>query len=620
MAGVASGLDEAHRNGQWARLIFGTLRSAGVSDVFISPGSRSTPFVWQALLTPGLRCHAVIDERCAAFAALGFARSTGRPAALVCTSGSATAHYLPAIIEAELAFLPLLAITVDRPLEAQHSGTAQSIDQVKLYGDHVRRYFELGLPDATPGALLGVRRAVTQAVAISLSPLPGPVHLNARVRKPLEPVTAATRDQAALTARVDALLATPVTRHVRGPAIPCALAVRELARALVAARSGAVILGPLAPDRGVLADRLGRLASEIGLPILAEATSQLRFALASHPYACPEFSWLLASQRFRRDHAPDVLVYFGSPPTCAEFERWALESDAARYIVCDYGSPDPPGTARMILQGEAALCLEALQREVTALARPRRPQQRAFAAAFIAATKNCRAMVAEELAREPGLAEGAAVACIAQCLPDGAQWMLGNSLPVRDVDAYVTVASRVRVLSQRGANGIDGLVSGAAGSALAVQAPTLLLLGDVSLLHDLGGLAIARNVQAPLVIAVLDNEGGRIFDQLPVRKLYQSEPAVERFWRTAPACALAHAALLFGIRHAVAATIAELSAATAEALATHAVTLLHVRVTPDSARTVRERVLARLASSLAPPTPACALPAAPQPLPLGEGA
>jgi len=196
-------------------------------------------------------------------------------------------------------------------------------------------------------------------------------------------------------------------------------------------------------------------------------------------------------------------------------------------------------------------------------------------------------------------------------LPDGAHWVLGNSLPIRDVDAYVTAAAKVRVLSQRGANGIDGLVSGAAGSALAIQAPTLLLLGDVSLLHDVGGLAFAREVQQPFVIAVLDNGGGRIFDQLPVRDLYQREPAVERFWRTSPGCDLAHAAQLFGIRYAAATTLEALSAATADALTCNAATLLHAQVAPDSARTVRERVLARLASSHAPTAPAGALAATP---------
>jgi 2-succinyl-5-enolpyruvyl-6-hydroxy-3-cyclohexene-1-carboxylate synthase len=599
MAGDAGERDDAHLNGQWARLIFGTLVSAGLSDVFISPGSRSTPLAWQALRTAGLRCHPVVDERCAAFAALGFARATGRPAALLCTSGSAAAHYLPAIVEAALAYLPLLAITVDRPFDVQHSGTAQSIDQMKLYGDQVRRYFELGLPDRTQGGLIGLRRAVTQAVAISLAPLPGPVHLNVRARKPLEPVGAATAAQAALEERVDSLLATPVTRHVPLAANPCMLAVRDLARALVTARAGALILGPMPPQDAALADCMGRLASEIGFPIMAEATSQMRFALCGHALACPEFGWLLASPPFRHAHEPDVLLYFGTSPTSAELERWARESRSGRYIVCDYGSPDPLGDARMMLHGGAVLTLPALLHEVTALASPPSPPQRAFAAAFIAAAKRCRAIVADESARESGLAEGAAVACIAQRLPHGAQWVLGNSLPIRDVDAYVPVAARLRVLSQRGANGIDGLVSGAAGSALAVNAPTLLLVGDVSLMHDLGGLAIAREVQGPFVIAVLDNGGGRIFDQLPVRELYATEPATQRFWRTEPGGDLAHAAPLFGIRYAAATTLDELSAATEDALQTNGVTLLHARVTPDSARVVRERVLARLAAAAA---------------------
>jgi hypothetical protein len=214
MPATGGGQDDAHLLGEWARLLFGTVCAAGVSDLFISPGSRSTPFAWAALHTRGLACHAVIDERSAAFMALGYARATGRPAALLCTSGSAPAHYFPALIEAELAFLPLLVITADRPFEAQHSGAAQSIDQVKLYGDHVRRYFELGLPDAAQSGLVGMRRAVTQAVAIARGPLPGPVHLNARARKPLEPRGAAGDEQSALTLRVGALLAAPLTRHV----------------------------------------------------------------------------------------------------------------------------------------------------------------------------------------------------------------------------------------------------------------------------------------------------------------------------------------------------------------------------------------------------------------------
>jgi len=597
MGTTAAAGDDAHLLGEWARLLFGTLQAAGVTDVFVSPGSRSTPFTWQALKTRGLHCHAIIDERCAAFAALGFVRATGRPVALLCTSGSAPAHYFPALIEAALTFLPLLVISADRPFETQYSGAAQSIDQVKLYGDHVRRYFELGLPDAAQSALIGLRRAVTQAVAISRGPLPGPVHLNARARKPLEPQAAINNEQTALTVRVDALLAAPLTRHALTQAAPMREVLREIAHALAAAHAGAIVVGPLPPERKAMAGQLAQLATALGFPILAEASSQTRFSLGSHPLACPEFGWLLCSERSRRRHAPDQLLCLGATPTCSDFERWALDSGASRYVLCEHESPDPLGTARVIAHGDLASSLDALRRELASMNHQPHTQQRAFAAALLEGGRACRTLVTEEAGREAGLAEGAAVACIAKALPSGAQWVLGNSLPIRDVDAYVVSGADVVILSQRGANGIDGLVSGAAGSALGTRLPTLLLLGDVSLLHDLGGLAVARLVRTPLVLAVLDNDGGRIFDQLPVHELYAAEAGLAHFWHTSPGCDLEYAARLFGLKYASPTTEAALSAATREALQTHSVTLLHVRVGPDSARTVRARVLARLAAA-----------------------
>jgi 2-succinyl-5-enolpyruvyl-6-hydroxy-3-cyclohexene-1-carboxylate synthase len=594
MAPADGGQSDAHLLGEWARLLFGTLHAAGVSDVFISPGSRSTPFAWQALHTAGLGCHAIIDERSAAFAALGFARATGRPAALLCTSGSAPAHYFPALIEAALAFLPLVVITADRPFEAQHSGAAQAIDQVKLYGDHVRRYFELGLPDSAHSALLGLRRAVSQAVAISQGPLPGPVHLNARARKPLEPHCAAGEAQSALGARVSALLAAPLTRHAVAVATPSPMATREVAQALVAARSGAIVLGPLPPRCRAIAGLLAELATALGFPILAEASSQMRFALSEHPLACHEFSWLLGSEPFRRRHVPDLLMYLGATPTCSDLERWAVEAGASRYVFAEYESPDPEGSARMIVNGELSSSLGGLRREIALMLHQPRAEQRAFTSALLESGRVCAALVREELAAESALAEGSAVACIARTLPSGSQWMLGNSLPIREVDAYVTGAADVAILSQRGANGIDGLVAAAAGSAMGTRLPTLLLLGDVSLLHDLGGLAVARLLRTPLVIAVLDNDGGRIFDQLPVHGLYGAEPGLAQFWRTSPGCDLRHAAHLFALHYSSPTSEAELSTLTHDALRRNSATLLHVRVGPDSARTVRERVLARI--------------------------
>ena len=172
----------------WARLFLRSAAAAGVTDVVLSPGSRSTPLTIAAATTSELRAHVIVDERGAAFFALGQARVTGRPSLLICTSGTAGAHWLPALIEASQSFVPLIAVTADRPWELQDSAAPQTIDQLKLFGDHVRHYAELGLPDPSPGALRAVPRIAAQAVARALGPVPGPVHINARFRKPLEPV------------------------------------------------------------------------------------------------------------------------------------------------------------------------------------------------------------------------------------------------------------------------------------------------------------------------------------------------------------------------------------------------------------------------------------------------
>jgi 2-succinyl-5-enolpyruvyl-6-hydroxy-3-cyclohexene-1-carboxylate synthase len=412
----------------------------------------------------------------------------------------------------------------------------------------------------------------------------------------LEPRGAAGDEQSALTLRVGALLAAPLTRHVLPVSAPAAELTREIAQALVAARAGAIVVGPLPPQRRAMADALAQLAGAVGFPILAEASSQMRFALKSS-LACPEFGWLLCSEPLRRRHAPDLLLYLGATPTCAELERWALESAAPRYVLAEHGSPDSQGNARVVGQGDLALSLEALRREISALEHRPHAAQRAFADGLLDAGRACAALVREELAAEPALAEGAAVACIAGALPDGAQWMLGNSLPLRDVDAYVSDCADVVILSQRGANGIDGLVSGAAGSALGAALPTLLLLGDVSLLHDLSGLDAARSLRTPLVLAVIDNDGGRIFDQLPVHELYEAEPDFAPFWRTSPGVDLRHSAALFGLHYSAPTTETELALAAREALHRNSATLLHVRVGRDSARRVRERVQVRLAAS-----------------------
>src|SRR4051812_41493967 len=259
---------------EWSRLLIGTLARAGVEHVVLSPGSRSTPFAWAALNEPGLRCHSVWDERVAAFFALGQARVTGRPSLLLCTSGTAAANYYPALIEASLSYLPLLVLTADRPFELQHSAAPQAIDQIKLFGDSARAFFELGTPDAAPSALSGVVRSVAHAVRAARGARPGPVHLNARARKPLEPTTAHDPASLELAAQVDALLN-------KGPTLAAGATlhgdVSRLARACRETARGIILVGPHAAYRPEAAPALLGLARITGYPLLCEATSQLRW-------------------------------------------------------------------------------------------------------------------------------------------------------------------------------------------------------------------------------------------------------------------------------------------------------------------------------------------------------
>jgi len=580
--------------GEWARLLFGTLESAGVTDLWVSPGSRSTPFTWAAAHC-GITVRSVVDERSAGFLALGSARITGRPNALLCTSGSALANYFPAIVEASLSHLPLLVLTADRPLDVQHAGASQTMDQLKLFGDYVRAFYDLGLPEAAPEALLGARRAVAQAVAQTVGPLPGPVHLNLRARKPLEPAAPRSEAERALARSVSELLARPILRFAPHASLANE-AVRAAARTIQDAGSGAIVVGPLPAFGSSLAEPIAELARLTGFPIFAEAGSQVRFELADHPLSFPHFDWLLtakgASERFR----PELLLYIGQTPTSSALERWA--AGVPRQIVLGrYGYPDAQCRAEIVASGDLDVALPALLSELSSFSAPR---DVAPAVRELGALRSlCDRAIAQALAApwEP-LSEGGAVKAIVESLPSGAVLALGNSLPIRDVDAYVEHAARVRVTTQRGVSGIDGLVSGAIGSAVASRAPTLLLIGDVSLLHDLGALASARLVETPLVLAVIDNAGGRIFDQLPVQALYANDHEAARLWLTPPSLDLSHAAALFDVHYRAPTTPAAVGEETAAALARDGVTLLHLRVAPHSAADMRRHVRDALEADL----------------------
>jgi 2-succinyl-5-enolpyruvyl-6-hydroxy-3-cyclohexene-1-carboxylate synthase len=592
--------------GEWARLLFGCLAQCGLNDVVVSPGSRSTPFTFAAATTAGLRCHSLYDERSAAFFALGLARATGEPALLLCTSGSAAANYFPAVVEASLAHVPLLVLTADRPLELQDAGAPQTIDQLKLYGDFARRFFDLGVPDDGPGSLAALGRIAAQATLAAKGPLPGPVHLNARARKPLEPAPAHTEHELAVAAEVDRLLARGIPLTFASVPKPDPRAVATLAERLARAERGVIVCGPLGLEHGREAASIVALARQLEMPMYAEATSQLRFGAAvDAALAVDGLDWLLRAPLTEHAALPSFMLRFGGTPASAGVEQLlAAHGPTELAIVAEHGFPDPTSSASLLVRGRpadvaSALC-ERLAQHVPLDA------QRAYREQLMAQNDAVWSAVDDVLAStKDGIAEGDAVRRAVLAVPKGGLLVVGNSLPVREVDAFVRAAPRtIGVASQRGANGIDGLISGAAGTALAARTPTVALIGDVSFAHDLGGLAAARRVETPLVIVVIDNDGGRIFEQLPVARLFTS-PELAELWLTPPRLSIEHAVAAFGVHLFVPETSAELDRALDSALGLAGPTVVHVRVTADGTKDhpnrIRRLVAERLQSGTAAP-------------------
>lgn len=584
----------------WAQVLMHGFADGGVTDVVISPGSRSTPLVLAAHHHPALACHDVIDERSAGFFALGQARVTQRPTLLVCTSGSAGAHYLPALVEARQAALPMLVLTADRPLELDRCGANQTIDQVKLFADHAVAFFDLGTANDQDLALRSLRRKAVQAVATSHGPVTGGVHLNARFRKPLEPAVSMTYP----APRATRLLERPL--RIFAPAVPAAspAAIAELSARLAAARRPLVVAGPAPVTQHAAREPLARVLDAVAAPLFAEATSQLRFRAVADSSVTSDsrrawaasgdsgsgsdarvhvdaFDVLLRTQA-GPEMLPDLILQLGATPTAAAWLGYlavAVEAGAWHVVVAEHGWHDAQSTASALVQAGIAETLSVLADSVLAKqpgdhdGRPGdgettdpaladrqcwlRDWTQADAAVWrtIASGQHGGGARRDGGAGEEGvpLAEAKVVRSTACAVPARGLLAIGNSLPVRLLDTWVagdSVDASVSVVHQRGASGIDGLVSGAAGAALASGRPTALLLGDVSMLHDLGGLAVAGEAAAragvPLVVVIINNGGGRIFDLLPVAHHPSAEGAFTH-WRTPHDTDFAHAAKTFGV-------------------------------------------------------------------------
>ncbi|HEV7735635.1 MAG TPA: 2-succinyl-5-enolpyruvyl-6-hydroxy-3-cyclohexene-1-carboxylic-acid synthase [Candidatus Binatia bacterium] len=487
-------------------LLADELVRAGVRHACITPGSRSTPLALTLAAHPALRAWSHIDERSAGFFALGLAKATRSPVVLACTSGTAAANFLPAVIEAWHAHVPLVVLTADRPPELRDCGAGQTIDQVHLFGSHVRWFVDVGTPEPTAAWMRWARTLACRAVATAVGPPAGPVHLNCAFRDPLVPDT--SEPIALVPARNG-------SAWVQVLAPDAATDVAVIAPVLRRARRPIIVCGLLDDPDPALPGAVAALAQAIGAPVLAEPASNLR----RHPLddvLVDAHDAVLRHAGFAAGHLPDVVVRLGAPPTSKVLGGWLAQlADVPQIVVAPDGSwPDPASVASQVVRGAPLAICTQLARALDDV----EPDPH-WRARWRRAARSARHALATAVAADGEPFEAHAIAALAATLPSDATLYVGNSLAIRDLDWFWPAhAPTVRVLANRGANGIDGFVSSVLGAAAASPIPTVGLCGDLSLYHDLNGLLAVRRHGVRAVLLVVDNDGGGIFDHLPVAR------------------------------------------------------------------------------------------------------
>lgn len=501
-------------NFRWSQTMVAGFAAAGVTDAVISPGSRSTPLALAMLRQPGLRCEMVVDERSAAFFALGIAKASQRPVLLLATSGTAPANWLPAVIEASQAGVPLILISADRPPELQGCGANQTIDQTRLFGAHVRASHALGAPDGgfDPGYL---HRLTARLVDQATWPHPGPVHINQPFREPLVP--------SGDTVAIDL----PAKIRVSRPRLePDPAAVDEIIE-LISGRPGAIICSEQPPIAG-FAEAVTALAAQMECPVLAEPLSNLRFGPHDRSRLSVHYSTWLKDYGYAEKYRPEWILHFGAWPVGRPLQRYMASASLAHVLIEPWPRwTDPSHKISHLLRADPLIACRAL------LARARDPAPDGWMAAF-----------ADKEATSSDDHSATHIATLLAELPDATPLFVGNSLAIRQLDSHSGTGEQAfRFFGNRGASGIDGNVSTAIGIA-AVHGSVAALLGDLTCQHDLGGLALARGRN--VVIAAVNNGGGGIFELLPQAEL----PEFEQGWRTPQQISLEHAALTFGLGYA----------------------------------------------------------------------
>ncbi|MFB6301814.1 MAG: 2-succinyl-5-enolpyruvyl-6-hydroxy-3-cyclohexene-1-carboxylic-acid synthase [Haloferacaceae archaeon] len=508
-----------NRNALWARALVDELARGGVDTVCVAPGSRSTPLTVALAEHDDLRVLSHLDERSAAYFALGRARRTGEPTPLVCTSGTAAANFHPAVIEASQARVPMLLLTADRPPALRDTGANQTIDQEKLYGDAVRWYRDVAEPEAESRKLRSLRTTAARALAESTGTPAGPVHLNLPFRKPLEP----TRVEGDVPPDLDPLAAEgrgdrPFVRADAGTPTLAEDRVHALVEALDADR-GLLVAGPADPP-GFDADALTALAHATGFPVLADPLSGLRFGGHTRvTTVVGGYDGFLAPAVTADWPDPEVVLRVGASPTSKALRKYLARTGARQFLV------DPAGGWREAEFAATDLVAADPSRLAARLSRlVATDPDESWVDRWTRAERTHWAAV--EAVETPF--EGRVLADVADLAPQPSTLFVSNSTPVRDLDRFARPSTAaLTALGNRGASGIDGIVSTALGAGSATTDDLTLVVGDLAYYHDMNGLLALDRCDVDATVVLINNDGGGIFHALPIEAF--DPPFTEQF-------------------------------------------------------------------------------------------
>jgi 2-succinyl-5-enolpyruvyl-6-hydroxy-3-cyclohexene-1-carboxylate synthase len=529
------------------------LQRVGIQNIVVCPGSRSTPLALAIAAQPAIHTWLHVDERSAAFFALGMAKRSAQPVALLCTSGTAAANFFPALVEAKLTHVSLLVLTSDRPHELRENGAPQTIDQTRLYGSHVKWSVDVALPEATNGALRYIRTLADRATALTTALPAGPVHLNFPLREPLTPAPIASQPLPPLSERdTVAWLGRPdnapyVTVSNTEWRVPDTALIAHLVERTKHAQRGLIVVG--SQEDTALLEPLVSIAQALGYPILADPLSQMRRrAVDEQSRVLTSYDAFLRINAFVEKMSPDLILRFGAMPTAKPVLTYLKRYPSCPIIVID-GNEDwqePTQLASELIHTDpVALCkafhdaLVGTEGGVLKQTRTGDTWLSTWQRADMRTQQTLQATI-EDLT-EPF--EGRVFTELAHLLPDGAMLYAGNSMPVRDLDTFFWGGEDLRIMGNRGANGIDGIVSSALGASAVGNGPNVLVIGDLSFFHDMNGLLAAKLHALDLTIIVINNDGGGIFSFLPQADYPEH---FEQLFGTPIGLDYSHAAAMYG--------------------------------------------------------------------------